>query len=137
VLLLSWRIIHGHLLTASSFLFLTVAMGGYQNPLLFLGQPTLSLQLSRTLEAYIFVNGPVKDIVVLESLTNKEVAEELTQVRIIGLVVEAERANIVEVDRKLLREAPAENVCGCSHLLLHDTIVLLFLGRCFQSLPWK
>lgn len=61
-------------------------------------------------ETYVFVDCPVKDIVVLESFADKEVTEQFAEVRVVRLVVEAERADIVEVDRKLLGEAAAEYV---------------------------
>jgi hypothetical protein len=61
-------------------------------------------------KTYVFVDCPVKDVVILESLTDKKVTEQLAEVRVVGLVIETERTNIVEVDRKLLREAAAENV---------------------------
>jgi hypothetical protein len=36
----------------------------------------------------VFVDGPVKDIVVLERFADKEVAENLAQIGVVGLVVE-------------------------------------------------
>jgi len=55
----------------------------------------------------ILEDGPIKDIVVLEALANEEVAEQLAQVTVVGLVVEAQRAHVIEVRRELLREALA------------------------------
>ena len=40
-------------------------------------------------------NTPVEDIIVLIAFSSKEVAENLAQVRIIGLVIEAESASVV------------------------------------------
>jgi hypothetical protein len=85
----------------------------------------------------IFVYRPVEDIVVLETFTNKEIAEDLAEVRVVRLVIEAKGSGVVEVDGKLIREATAENLGGRGHLLLHDTIVLLLLCSSLQSLPRK
>jgi hypothetical protein len=83
----------------------------------------------------VLVDGPVEDVVVLEALTDEEIAEDLAQVRVVGLVVEAERACVVEIDGKLVGEATAEDLGGRGHLLLHDAVVLLLLGGRFESLP--
>lgn len=50
-------------------------------------------------------NRPVKDIVVDVALTNKEVSEEFAEVRVVGFVVEPERATVVEVCHEFVREA--------------------------------
>ena len=76
----------------------------------------------------VLVDGPVKDVIVLESFTNKEITEDLAKVGVVWLVVKAERSGVVEVDGKLIGEATAENLGRSGHLLLHDTIVLLLLG---------
>lgn len=81
------------------------------------------------------LNRPVEDVVVLEALANEEVAEELAEVRVVGLVVEAKRTAVVEVDGELVGESTAEDVGGSGHLLLHDAVVLLLLGGSLQSLP--
>jgi hypothetical protein len=83
----------------------------------------------------ILVDGPVEDVVVLETLTNEEVAEDFTKVRVVGLVVEAKRAGVVEVDGEFVGEATTENLGGSGHLLLHDTVVLLLLSGSLQTLP--
>lgn len=83
----------------------------------------------------VLVDGPIEDVVVLETLADEKVAEDLAQVRVVRLVVEAKRAGVVEVDGKLIGEATAENLGGSRHLLLHDTIVLLLLGSSLESLP--
>lgn len=87
--------------------------------------------LSTTLDA------PVEDVVILIAFTNEEVAEQLAQVRIVGLVVESEGASVVEEDAKLVGEASAKKVGGSRHLLLHDAVVLLLLGGSLQALPWE
>ena len=83
----------------------------------------------------VLVDSPVKDVVVLEALADEEVAEDLAEVRVVGLVVKAKRAGVVEVDGELVREATAENLGGSGHLLLHNTVVLLLLGGSLQTLP--
>lgn len=83
------------------------------------------------------LDTPIKNVVVLVALTDEEIAEELAEVRIIGLVVETEGTGVVEEDPKLVGEAAAEKISGGSHLLLHDTIVFLLLGSSFEALPRK
>lgn len=83
----------------------------------------------------VFVDGPVENVVVLERLADKEITEDLAKVGVVGLVIEAERASVVEVDGKFVRESTAQNLGGGSHLLLHDAVVLLLLGSSLQSLP--
>ena len=85
----------------------------------------------------VFVDSPVKDVVILERLTHEQVPEDLAKVGIIRLVVKAKRASVVEVDGKLVGEAAAQDLSGSCHLLLHDSIVLLLLGSRLQSLPRK
>jgi hypothetical protein len=81
------------------------------------------------------LDAPVEDIVVLVSLAHKEIAEELAQVRVVGLVVEAQGARVVEEDAELVGEATTEEVRGSGHLLLHDAVVLLLLGSSLEPLP--
>lgn len=107
------------------------------------------------------LDRPIKDVVVLEAFTDEEVAEELAQVRVIGSVIEAESAAVVEVDAEplkgkekscelrmnvklrekkkkkgsLVREAAAEELGGRGHLSLHDAVVLLLLCGSFETLP--
>jgi hypothetical protein len=60
----------------------------------------------------IVVDGPIKDIVVLETLTNEEITEDLSEIRVIRLVVKAEGMNVVEVDGELIREAMQRTSVG-------------------------
>jgi hypothetical protein len=83
----------------------------------------------------VLVHSPVEDVVVLEALADKEITEDLAEVGVVGLIVEAKRAGVVEVDGELIGEATAEDLGGCGHLLLHDAVVLLLLGRRLQALP--
>jgi len=85
----------------------------------------------------VLVDGPIKDIVILEALTNEEITEDLSEVRVIRLVIEAEGTSIVEIDGKLVREASAEDLSGSRHLLLHDAVILLLLGSSLETLPWE
>lgn len=85
----------------------------------------------------VFVDGPVEDIVVLESFTHEEITEDFAEVRVVGLIIETEGTSVVEVDGKLVGEATAEHFGRGRHLLLHDTVILLFLGSSLQSLPRK
>jgi hypothetical protein len=61
------------------------------------------------------LDRPVKQVVVLESLANKQVSEELAQVRVVGLVVESERSTVVEVNGKLVGEGSAQALGGGRH----------------------
>ena len=83
----------------------------------------------------VLVDGPVEDVVILEGLADEQVPEDLPQVRVIRLVVETQRAGVVQVDGELVGESPAQNLGGGGHLLLHDTVVLLLLGGRLQALP--
>jgi hypothetical protein len=47
------------------------------------------------------LHAPVKDVVVLVALAHEEVAEELAEVAVVGLVVETKRATIAEEVRKM------------------------------------
>ena len=85
----------------------------------------------------VFVHRPVENVVVLEAFADEEVAEDLAEVGVVWLVVEAETAGVVEVDGELVREAAAEDFGGGGHLLLHDAVVLLLLGGCLETLPWQ
>lgn len=85
----------------------------------------------------VLVHGPIEDVVVLESFTDEEVAENLTEVAVVRLVVESEGSSVVEVDGELVGEATAKDLGRCGHLLLHDTVILLLLGGSLKSLPGK
>jgi hypothetical protein len=83
------------------------------------------------------LNTPVEDVVVLIAFTDEQVPEELAEVRVIGFVIEAESAGIVQEDTKLVGETTAEQVGRSGHLLLHDAVVLLLLGSSLETLPWE
>lgn len=85
----------------------------------------------------VFVDGPVEHVIVLEGLSDKQITEDLSQVRVVRLVIEAEGTGVVEIDGKFVGESTAQDLGGGSHLLLHDTVVLLFLGGSLQALPWE
>jgi hypothetical protein len=84
-----------------------------------------------------FVDYPVEGVVVLKRLSNKEVPEELPQVGVIWLVVEAKGAGVVKIDGEFLGRAAAKHLDGSCHLHLPDSVILLFLGGSFESLPWE
>ena len=79
--------------------------------------------------------APIEDVIVLEPFTNKEVTEQLPQVRVIGFVIETKCARVVEEDAELRGEAAAEEIGWRGHLLLHDSVVLLLLGSSLLTLP--
>jgi len=54
------------------------------------------------------LNTPIEDVVVLETLPDEQVAEQLAEVRVVGLVVEAEGTAVVQEDAKLVRETAAK-----------------------------
>lgn len=83
----------------------------------------------------VLVDGPVEDVVVLETLTDEEIAEDLAQVAVVGLVVETQRTSVVQVDGKLIGEATAQDLSWGRHLLLHDAVVFLLLGGSLETLP--
>lgn len=85
----------------------------------------------------VLVDSPVEHVVVLEAFTDEEVAEDLAEVRVVGLVIEAEGTGVVEVDGELVGEATAEDLGGSRHLLLHDAVVFLLLGGRLKTLPGK
>lgn len=82
----------------------------------------------------ILVYGPVKDVVTPEGLADEEVAEHLAKVRVVRLVVEPERARVVQIHGELGGETTAEHFNWSGHLLLHNEIVLLLLGSSLQVL---
>lgn len=43
----------------------------------------------------VLVDGPVEDIVVLEAFADEEVTEDLAEVRVVRLVIEAQGAGVV------------------------------------------
>lgn len=85
----------------------------------------------------ILVDCPVKDVVVLKTLSHKEVAEDLSQIGVVRLVVKAEGAGIIQVNGKLVGKAAAQDLGGSGHFLFHDTIILLLLGGSLEPLPWE
>lgn len=95
---------------------------------------------SRGLDAAVLVallDAPVEDIIVLEAFADEQIAEKLAEVRIVGLVVEAESSAVVEENTKLVGESTAQQIGRSRHLLLHDPVVLLLLGGRLETLPWE
>lgn len=85
--------------------------------------------------AYVFIDCPIKNIIVLEAFPYKQIPENLTEVGVVRLVVKPQWASVVEVDGKLIRETTTKNLGWGGHFLFHDTVVLLLFCSCFQSLP--
>lgn len=83
----------------------------------------------------VLVDSPVEDVVVLETLTDEEIAEDLSEVAVVGLVVESERTGVVQVDGELVGEATAKDLGRRGHLLLHDAVIFLLLSSSLQTLP--
>src|ERR1700758_4975004 len=80
-------------------------------------------RLSNSLSIFlVFVNSPVEYVIVLETLADEKVPENLSEVRVVWLVIEAERASVVEIDGKLVGKAAAENFSWSRHLLFHDAV---------------
>ena len=67
----------------------------------------------------------------------EEDPEQLPQVHVVGSLFEPQPAAVVQVHGELGRESFAEHLHGGRHLLLTDLLVLLLLGRRFESLPRK
>ena len=65
----------------------------------------------------------------------EQISDELAQVRVVGLLLEAERAAVVQVGRELGGLALAELLHRGRQLLLADLLVLLGLGLGLQPLP--
>ncbi len=106
--------------------------------LLVLGGVLVASSLSNGLGVLlILVDGPVKDVIILEGFSDEKVTEDLSQIGVVWLVIEAEGAGVVEIDGELIREPTAENLRWGCHLLLHDSVVLLLLGGSLEPLPWK
>jgi len=81
------------------------------------------------------LDTPVEHVIILIPFTDKEIPEELPQVGVVGLVVEPQGSSVVQEDGKFVRETTTEKVGRCSHLLLHDPIVLLLLCSGLEALP--
>ena len=81
--------------------------------------PVFLLTTQRTVVDLILLlarkDRPVKDVVVLKPFSDKQVAKQFAEVRVVGLVVEAERTAVIEVDGKFIGEASAEVLGGSSH----------------------
>mmetsp|Transcript_30923 Transcript_30923/g.95494 ORF Transcript_30923/g.95494 Transcript_30923/m.95494 type:complete len:332 (-) Transcript_30923:16-1011(-) len=89
----------------------------------------------RSLALLDALQRPVKHVVHLVAFANKEVAEKLLQVRVVGFVLEAQRAVVVQVRSKFVREALAESFNRRRHLLLADAVILLLLRLRLEALP--
>jgi hypothetical protein len=86
---------------------------------------------------YGYLYGPIEDIVVLKTLTNEEITEDLSEVDVIRLVIEAEGMSVVEVNGKLVGQAMAKDFGTGGHFLKHDAVILMLGGSSLETLPWK
>mmetsp|Transcript_21030 Transcript_21030/g.64943 ORF Transcript_21030/g.64943 Transcript_21030/m.64943 type:complete len:302 (+) Transcript_21030:373-1278(+) len=80
-------------------------------------------------------DGPVVEVVVLEALAVEEFLEEPFDVRVVGPVLEAQRAAVLEVGPELGGVALAEGLRRRRHLAVHDALVLQLFGVRLQPLP--
>ena len=61
----------------------------------------------------VLVDGPV--VIVLETLTEEEITEDLSEVGVVGLIVEKEGPRVVEVDGELVGKSAEENLRRGGH----------------------
>lgn len=109
---------------------------GLAGGLLRLAVILLSSSLGNSLSIFlVLVNCPVKYIIILKPLPNKKIAEDLSQIAVVRLVIKAQGASVVQIDGELVGKASAKNLGRSCHLLFHDSIVLLFFGGSLQTLP--
>jgi len=85
----------------------------------------------------VLFDGPIEDIIVLKTLTNGSITEDLAEVQVVRLVIETKGTSVLEVDGELIWEAIAKDLSWSGELLLHDIVVLLLLSRGLVSLPWE
>ena len=73
----------------------------------------------------------------MPTLAHEEVPEDLAEVGVIRLVVEAQGTAVLEVGGELHGEALAEVLHRRGHLLFTDLLVLLLLGGRFHALQHR
>ena len=56
------------------------------------------------LPSQIFEDGPIIHMIIIEALAHEEITEDFTKIRIFRFLVKVKRTDIVEINRKLLRE---------------------------------
>jgi len=83
----------------------------------------------------VTLDTPIEDIVILITFANEQIAEELAEIGIIRLVIEAQSPCVIQENAKFVGESTAEEIGGGSHFLFHDTVILLLLGSSLQTLP--
>jgi hypothetical protein len=84
---------------------------------------------------YVFEDCPVKDIVILESLPDEKIPKQLSQVRVIRLIIKPQTPRIIQENGKLVGKPTTKHLGRSRHLLLHNPIILLLLGRSLEALP--
>jgi len=82
-------------------------------------------------------NAPIKDVVILISLTNKEIMEKFAKAGVVWLVIKTKSASVNQEDAKLSRQSTAQCICGNGHLLHYNMVILLLLRSSFEILPEK
>ena len=80
-------------------------------------------------------DGPVKHIVVLESLSVKEFLKEPLEVGVIGAVLKPQGSAVLKVGAEFRGVSLAQLFRAGGHFAVHDALVLLFLGVGLESLP--
>jgi hypothetical protein len=85
----------------------------------------------------VFVDSPVENVIILKTLADEKITEDLAKVGVIRLVIETKGSSIVKINGEFVRESTAEDLGGSGHLLLHDTVILLLLGGSLETLPWE
>ena len=83
----------------------------------------------------LLLDHPVEDEVVLVTNAVEQILEQLSQVSEIRFLLELERAAVVHINCKLLREALAEGLDGGRELLITDLLILVLLGFSGEALP--
>jgi len=94
-----------------------------------------SIVRKRVLRGYVFEDCPVEDVVVLESLADKEISEEFPQICIIRFIVKSQTPRIIQKDSKFIGKATTQRLGRRRHLLLHNPVILLLLRSSLETLP--
>jgi len=80
-------------------------------------------------------DGPVKHKVVLVALSEEQILQKPAEVGVVGAVLEAQTATIVQIGHELAWEVLTEDLDWRRHLLLHDLLVFLLFGVGLEALP--
>ena len=94
-----------------------------------------SLQVKEAVSIKVAI--PWAERINVVAFTNEKITEKLTKVQVVELVVETKGAGVIEEDSKFVGIAPAEEIGGGGHFLLHDAIVFLLLSSSLEPLQRK